>query len=797
MKGREVGIALIFFIFVAALFFYKIFFQGLVPFPGDLLISEYNPWKTYSYLGYVPGSFPNKAQYFDTIRQLYPWKTLAIDFIKTGQIPLWNPYNFSGSPLLANFQSALFYPLNILHLVFSQITVWSILIILQPLLASFFTYLFARKIGIGKVGSSLASIAFSYSLFMTVFLEYNTIGHALVWLPLSLYLVEKLLEKLSPWRIIVFVLSIVSSFLSGHLQIFGFSFLFIFIYIVYRIVFQEWPRRKKLMSLITFLTLLILSLGISSIQLFPTLELLNFSARVAQSYQFLIEKLLIQPYQAILFLSPDFFGNPVTRNYLIPDTYPGNALYIGLIPFIFSLFTIINLKKNRYLSFFLAISFILLLFLIRTPFTEIFYRLQIPFFSTGSPTNAIFLLSFSLSILSGFGLEKYLTKKHFFYRLILLFLGGLFSAFWLVVFTLHPSIISTKNFLYSTGLFILFAVLFFASDFFKKQKRTIVFLFLLLTIFDLFYFFQKFNPFVRRELVFPSAPIFEYLKDNAGINRFWGYGTAAVEANFATQYSLFSPDGYDPLYPARYGEFIQSSKDGKIQTQFTNQTRSDAIITPGYGEKDLSGNTYRLRILDLIGVKYVLDRAENRSTEKTFPQDRFKLIYEQDGWKIFENRKAAPRAFLTTNYQTFKTNEEFEKLFFSDRFDPTKKILLEEEVMIGPGPIKGNAGLISYKPNSVMFQTESNIDSLLFLSDTYYPGWKAFIEPSMGSGQVETKIYRANYAFRAVLVPSGNHMVTFKYQPQSFFLGLKTTIISLILLVGLVFVLIWRKKRIF
>ncbi len=43
-------------------FFYKTIVFRLVPFPADLLVAEYNPWKTYSYLGYVPGSFPNRAQ---------------------------------------------------------------------------------------------------------------------------------------------------------------------------------------------------------------------------------------------------------------------------------------------------------------------------------------------------------------------------------------------------------------------------------------------------------------------------------------------------------------------------------------------------------------------------------------------------------------------------------------------------------------------------------------------------------------------------------------------------------------
>src|SRR5260221_365991 len=88
--------------FITFIFFWHVFIKGYIPFPGDLLLSEYNPWRHTSYFGYVAGSIPSKAQYFDVIRELYPWKTLVIEQLKQHHIPLWNPYNFSGAPLMAN-----------------------------------------------------------------------------------------------------------------------------------------------------------------------------------------------------------------------------------------------------------------------------------------------------------------------------------------------------------------------------------------------------------------------------------------------------------------------------------------------------------------------------------------------------------------------------------------------------------------------------------------------------------------------------------------------------------------------
>ena len=128
----------------------------------------------------------------------------------------------------------------------------------------------------------------------------------------------------------------------------------------------------------------------------------------------------------------------------------------------------------------------------------------------------------------------------------------------------------------------------------RKLMIPMVAVLILIHAADLFFHFQKFNPFVPSSFIFPQTSIFQFLKERSGINRFWGYGTASIQANFATQYRLFSPDGYDPLYPKWYGELIHASKDGKLLEQFTTQTRSDATIVSGYGEFDLPNNVFRL-----------------------------------------------------------------------------------------------------------------------------------------------------------------------------------------------------------
>jgi uncharacterized membrane protein YfhO len=87
----------------------------------------------------------------------------------------------------------------------------------------------------------------------------------------------------------------------------------------------------------------------------------------------------------------------------------------------------------------------------------------------------------------------------------------------------------------------------------------------------------------------------------------------------------------------------------------------------------------------------------------------------------------------------------------------------------------------SYKSNSVELSVDSSKRQLLFMSESFYPGWKVYV-----NGE-EKEILRANYLFRAIVVEPGKHSVRFEYDPFSFKLGLAITILT-ILLCGIYFI---------
>ena len=234
----------------------------------------------------------------------------------------------------------------------------------------------------------------------------------------------------------------------------------------------------------------------------------------------------------------------------------------------------------------------------------------------------------------------------------------------------------------------------------------------------------------------------------AGYNRVWGYGNAYIEKNMTAYYGLYSPEGYDALYSQRYGELMfTQEKNGMITDQIT---RPDATIRQASERDSIVESLYRKRLLSLLGVKYIMeskvgDGKEFSMTEKRFPSAYFTLVWENDTFRIWEYKSALPRTFIVHKYSNCPVNET-----------------------------KETADIIKYEANSVTIQVNTSCDGLLFVSDNYYPGWRAYVDGT------ETKIYRADYSFRAVPIGKGSHTIIFRYDPISFTIGGAITMLSLI-----------------
>ena len=233
----------------------------------------------------------------DTLFYIYPyWEHRARAFL-SGQIPLWNPYIFMGSPFLANPQAGVLYPLNWLLTPFSTTNAVKIAIITHLWIAAFGTYKLAlHSLGISKSAAVVAALLFALGGHMTAKVEQVNQLQALAWLPWILLAAHRMIDNIKTHNKLVqsgLILSILIGLqlLSGHTQS---SFISIFSVIVWCCTVASctithvstrktdvWLTLAKtnLYVLIPIIVCLISAVLLASAQIVPALELSQLSLR--------------------------------------------------------------------------------------------------------------------------------------------------------------------------------------------------------------------------------------------------------------------------------------------------------------------------------------------------------------------------------------------------------------------------------------------------------------------------------------------------------------------------------------
>ena len=300
---------------------------------------------------------------------------------------------------------------------------------------------------------------------------------------------------------------------------------------------------------------------------------------------------------------------------------------------------------------------------------------------------------------------------------------------------------------------------------------------IVLTVFELFYSFQKFNSFVPKSYLYPETEISKKIKELQGFDRTWGYGSANLDTNFQLMEKNYTPDGYDPLLLKKYGEFLSASENGKIPEEIP---RSVANIFKGYGVNDLKNNLYRKRALDLTSVAYILNKKEDKGIDSAFSEDDFKLIWQDKGWQIYKNLGSLPRVKLFGNIEIEKNPQKAISMLYDPKFDYKNTLVLASDTEFGVKPdFSSDAHIIFYSPNEITIKTKSQKPQYLFISDNYANGWIAHINDKY------SPIAVADYTFKAVFVPAGENTVKLSYSPSSVWIGLWVSVISLFSLIVL------------
>jgi len=156
------------------------------------------------------------------------------------------------------------------------------------------------------------------------------------------------------------------------------------------------------------------------------------------------------------------------------------------------------------------------------------------------------------------------------------------------------------------------------------------------------------------------------------------------------------------------------------------------------------------------------------------------LIYDLNNAPL-PNSHALGNAWLVKNVKMVDTADE--EITTLKNFDPqttaiVNKAFNKELNGFTAGTGEGAIKLKEYKPNYLKYSANVNSGAqLAVFSEIYYPkGWKSYIDGK------EADHFQANYVLRAMVIPSGQHEIEFKFEPASYYLGNKVSLASSILL---------------
>jgi hypothetical protein len=291
-----------------------------------------------------------------------------------------------------------------------------------------------------------------------------------------------------------------------------------------------------------------------------------------------------------------------------------------------------------------------------------------------------------------------------------------------------------------------------------------------------FIFFHKITPFAPQSYVYPAHDLYQFLNKQKDYGRFWTYGSAAIPVNNNILFGVYSPDGFDSLHIKNYAHFISSSQDGNV---YPDKARQEAYIAGGYGESELKQNFFRKRVMDLVGVKYILHSSSNKSEAEvnTFPKDQYKLKWFDNNYQIYENKNSLPRAFFVSNYIVRQGEKDTIKNLLDPDFDIHKSVILEEKlpIRLSHDP-RSLVKILSYDTQKIELLTKSKTRQLLVFLDNNYSDWRLEIDGK------SDKIYMVNGMFRGIITPPGEHKIVMYYRSDEFILGVAISITIILFL---------------
>ncbi len=759
----------------------------------------------------APVLFTGQALFWGTpYLQFVPWRMAAWEALKSGQLPLWNPLVGMGAPLIANYQSALFYPPNWLQFALAAVggigwLAWgqALLVALHLAWAGWGTWLLARRLGMGPLARIVSGLAFSLCGYLVARAGFLSINAAVAWLPWILLASAAIApfprdgvgESRRPYflRILPLALCIGLQLLAGHAQTAWYTLLLLAAWVA----FWGWRNggwRTMAVSLVQLAAPVLIGTGLAAVQLLPTAEYLLQSQRSSAVDYTMAVNYSFWPWQLITLLAPDFFGNPAQGNYWVTaNNYWEDAIYVGLLPAILAFSALIGLfsrrspahqPKDKRLIGFLG-SVILVAFLLalgkNTPIFPFLYH-HVPTFALfQAPARFTLWAEFALALLAGLGVSAWRRpggKGLYWTRLatagaVAVSLGA--GLGWYFLRGVDVTFIRATAIAGFWGLGVGVLSLTAPKEAGTNPPRAWFGGVVLLVCADLLVAGWGLNPGVGQALYTQAATtqaevsaqlaggrLYLSQGDEQHIKfvRFFQFDSFHPYEGWQDLRDVYLPDGnmldgipsannFDPLVPGRYARWT----DYLEVADFRVRSAMLAAMDVGATEQIDDRYAYGVRFEPVAGASRLswftcADFASDGNDAWNKALQRFSGDAQESGRIILEGGNPG---------------ENLQPCALSSQ---AKTRIMEED------------------SNRVVVQVESDATGWLEMADVWYPGWVVSIDGKPAS------ILRADYLFRAVAVPAGTHTIEWIYRPTSFYLG---AAISGSVWLGLAALVIWRK----
>lgn len=725
-----------------------------------------------------PVLFTGKALFWGTpALQFHPWRVHALQMLLAGELPLWNPLVGMGAPLLANYQSALLYPptwsLLLIGAVFGDIAMaWAqgLLVVLHWMLAGWGMTRLVQELGLGTLAQTVGGLAFALSGYVVARAGFLSINAAVAWLPWILWMAYRIVQAPSLRNTALLAFFIAMQLLAGHAQTTWYTLVLCGFWVIFwgfaYSQSDETPIVEKAKTLGGFLVAGGWAGAMSAAQLLPTAELLATSQRAsgadfefAMTYSF-------WPWRVITAFIPNFFGNPVHGNYWGYANFWEDAVYVGLLPLWFGLSALWGWRKHDrkpllgFLGAVLVVTFMLALGR-NTPVFPWLYR-NIPTFDLfQAPTRWMLLAVFAFSLLAALGVEG-----------------------WRAPIGPKARARVMRRIVVSAGIVIAATA---ASTFLSGDVRTVVW------------------PTAWVGLLGIGVGILTLTAPRAAAREQIGRWHIAVTVFVALDLLVagwgLNPgielDFYQPNVVESADTYVFPEEDLRA-VMFDQYFRFDSFLVDYAGLREsalpnlglLDGISTANNFDPLVPGPYAawmdaLNGADSAGFARLLNQMPVSVVKHMDG-----DEKVTPAPLAS--WYACATHVENADLALDDILSGAatpQRVLLVEAAVDAPFENCTMAQPIAFtqvNSRQIDFAVNASSDGWLLWRRVWYPGWRATLDG------IDTEIVQANALFQAVFVPADTQAVTFRYQPQSFSVGVMVSMAGWLIWLG---VMVYEKRK--